>query len=81
MKRKQPKVTPTKPNPNKPTMPELPPAAKGKVAEQIKHALGEENFTYMMGHHGKQKRSRIAKHIGISKYVLNQYYLMLGKGA
>lgn len=39
--------------------------------------IGEDNYNYILNHHGKQKRNVIAKRTGILKFNLNQYYIHL----
>jgi hypothetical protein len=45
--------------------------------KQIIAEIGEENYNYILNHHGKQKRNVIAKKTGILKFNLNQYYIKL----
>jgi hypothetical protein len=53
-----------------------------KRNEQIIAEIGEDNYNYILNHHGKQKRNVIAKKTGILKFNLNQYYIQLyGMGA
>jgi hypothetical protein len=45
--------------------------------EQIIAEIGEDNYNYILHHHGRQKRNLTAKKTGILKFNLNQYYITL----
>jgi len=38
--------------------------------------IGEDNYTYIVNHHGRP-RTAIAKKIGIRKFQLNQFYIQI----
>jgi hypothetical protein len=54
-----------------------PPKKQPKRNEHIIAEIGEDNYNYILNHHGKQKRNVIAKKTGILKFNLNQYYITL----
>jgi hypothetical protein len=52
------------------------PKKQPKRNERIIAEIGEENYLYIINHHG-QKRTVVAKKVGIPKFQLNQYYITL----
>lgn len=49
-----------------------------KVTTTYSRLLDEDTLFYIQGHHGKMKRSEMAKKLGMSKTILNQVILEQG---
>jgi hypothetical protein len=52
------------------------PKKQPKRNEHIIAEIGEDNYAYIVSHHGRP-RTKVAKHIGVSKFQLNMYYITL----